>query len=254
MLIVDDSELIREEIKKKIISKTGYEKLYEAVDVKSAKKIIEEKEVDLCIIDLSLPDGSGFDVLQFIKEKQPDTTTMILTNYPYDQFREKALKIGADYFFDKSIDFPVVLEIVNDFIGKNKKEEKKLENKMINILVVDDSAILRKMVIASLKEIEGTNFNEASSGLEAIEQLAINKYDIVILDLNMPDMHGMDVLRFIRSHEMYKNLPVMILTTRSDDQSRDSAIEAGATVYMTKPFLAIEIKKQVEKILGLKNE
>jgi len=254
LLIVDDSELIREEIKKKIISKTGYEKIYEAIDVKSAKKIIEENEVDLCIIDLALPDGSGFEVLQYIKDKQPNATTMILTNYPYEQFREKALEFGADYFFDKSKDFSVVLEIINDFIDKTKMKEIKLEKKMINILVVDDSAILRKMVIASLKEIVGANFSEASSGLEAIEQLAINKYDIVILDLNMPDIHGMEVLRFIRSHEMYKNLPVIILTTRSDDQSKEAAIEAGATVYMTKPFLANEIKNQVEKILGLKNE
>ena len=58
----------------------------------------------------------------------------------------------------------------------------------------------------------------------------------VVLDLNMPDMHGLDVLRFLRSHDEYRSLPVMILTTRGDATSRDAALEAGASAYMTKPF------------------
>ena len=52
----------------------------------------------------------------------------------------------------------------------------------------------------------------------------------------MPDMHGLDVLRFLRSHAQYRELPVMVLTTRGDETSRDAALEAGASAYMTKPF------------------
>ena len=59
---------------------------------------------------------------------------------------------------------------------------------------------------------------------------------MVVLDLNMPDMHGLDVLGFLRSHGQYRALPVMVLTTRGDDVSRDAALEAGASSYMTKPF------------------
>ena len=91
---------------------------------------------------------------------------------------------------------------------------------MYSILVVDDSATMRRMVIASLRTLSDMQFNEASSGLEAIERLALAPVDLIILDLNMPDMHGIEVLQFVRSHERYRAIPVIILTTRGDNDSR----------------------------------
>lgn len=116
-----------------------------------------------------------------------------------------------------------------------------MANEPINILVVDDSATLRKMVIASLKSYPNSNFIEAENGLEAIEKLTLTKVDAVILDLNMPDIQGMEVLKFIKTHESYKNLKVIILTTRSDEESRTEALNLGADLYMTKPFQPNEL-------------
>jgi len=107
---------------------------------------------------------------------------------------------------------------------------------MPRILIADDSATIRKMVRASLQPLDGPEFLEAATGLEAIEQLAIAAVHLIVLDLNMPDMHGIDVLRFVRGQQQYRNLPVIVLTTRGDDASREMAIEAGATTYLTKPF------------------
>jgi two-component system chemotaxis response regulator CheY len=104
------------------------------------------------------------------------------------------------------------------------------------ILIVDDSATIRKMVRASLQALQQTEFVEAASGLEAIEQLACAKVGLIVLDLNMPDMHGIDVLKFMRSHQSYKDVPVIVLTTRGDEPSRQTAADAGATTYLTKPF------------------
>jgi two-component system chemotaxis response regulator CheY len=59
----------------------------------------------------------------------------------------------------------------------------------------------------------------------------------MVLDLNMPDMHGVEVLKFVRRHPVHRALPVIVLTTRGDEESRRTAIEAGATLYLTKPFL-----------------
>jgi len=107
---------------------------------------------------------------------------------------------------------------------------------MHRILIADDSATIRKMVRASLQGLDRAEFIEAGTGLQAIEQLALVTVQLVVLDLNMPDMHGIDVLRFLRRHQHYRDLPVIILTTRGDEASRATAIEAGATTYMTKPF------------------
>jgi two-component system chemotaxis response regulator CheY len=108
---------------------------------------------------------------------------------------------------------------------------------MHRILIVDDSATIRKMVRASLQALDAAEFVEAGSGLEALEQLACGHVGLMVLDLNMPDMHGIDVLKFVRSHRSYSDVPVIVLTTRGDDGSRQTASQAGATTYLTKPFV-----------------
>lgn len=104
------------------------------------------------------------------------------------------------------------------------------------ILIVDDSATIRKMVRASLQSIEDATFAEAASGLEAIERLAVAPAALIVLDLNMPDMHGIDVLKFVRGHSLHRAVPIVVLTTRGDEASRGAAERAGATAYLTKPF------------------
>jgi two-component system, chemotaxis family, chemotaxis protein CheY len=120
---------------------------------------------------------------------------------------------------------------------------------MKQILVVDDSATMRRMVMASLRELPGVNFGEASNGLEAIEYLAISPCDLMILDLNMPDMHGLEVLKFVLGHPSHSNTPIIILTTRGDEGSRGEAIAAGAACYLTKPFEPRSLSSQVKELL-----
>jgi two-component system chemotaxis response regulator CheY len=106
----------------------------------------------------------------------------------------------------------------------------------VEILVVDDSKVMREMVIASLRGLAGASFTQAASGLEAIEKLSLSPFDLVFLDLNMPDIGGMEVVQFVREQEGLQELPVVIVTTRGDDDSRARALAAGATRFMTKPF------------------
>jgi two-component system chemotaxis response regulator CheY len=107
---------------------------------------------------------------------------------------------------------------------------------MPKILIVDDSATIRKMVRASLRSLEDAEFVEAANGLEAIEQIALGPIALIVLDLNMPDMHGVDVLKFVRRHHGFRDVPIVVLTTRGDESSRETAMAAGATQYLTKPF------------------
>ncbi|CAN2041628.1 Two-component system response regulator [Candidatus Magnetomoraceae bacterium gMMP-15] len=121
---------------------------------------------------------------------------------------------------------------------------------MKNILIVDDSATMRRMVRASLKSfLKDLAFDEAGNGLEAIEQLALKSINLMVLDLNMPDMHGMEVLQFVRSHQKYKTLPIIVLTTKHDNISRASTINAGASAYITKPFKPDILADQVYQLL-----
>lgn len=103
------------------------------------------------------------------------------------------------------------------------------------------------MVRASLASL-GFEVIEASSGLEAIEQLAVGSVQLMVLDLNMPDMHGLEVLGFVRANQRFQQLPVIVLTTRDDESSRAAALAAGATLYLTKPFKPQELLSEARKL------
>lgn len=120
---------------------------------------------------------------------------------------------------------------------------------MKKVLVVDDSHTMRRMIISSLHDISPLQFEQAESGLEAIEKLALFRFDAVLLDLNMPDMHGMEVLYFIKNHMVYKTIPVVVLTTKNDESTRLSAIQGGAALFLSKPFKPQELSESIRKIL-----
>ena len=120
---------------------------------------------------------------------------------------------------------------------------------MTTILVVDDSATMRRMVVAALRGLGPVRFDEAQTGLEAIERLSVAPVDLVLLDLNMPDVHGLEVLRFVRSHQAFREIPVVVLTTRGDEESREAALSGGATLYLTKPFTPSELAPRVRELL-----
>ena len=123
------------------------------------------------------------------------------------------------------------------------------ELKPQHVLIVDDSPTMRRMVVSSLRPLNGIHFWEAGSGLEAIEQLAVNPIRLMVLDLNMPDMHGMEVIDFVRRHRAYKDIPIVVLTTKGEETSRAKAIEAGANQYVTKPFDPSNLAQIVASLL-----
>ena len=121
---------------------------------------------------------------------------------------------------------------------------------MPQALVVDDSKVMREMVIACLRAHEGLSFTHAGSGLEALEKLSLQSFDVVVLDLNMPDITGYEVIEFIRGQDKLRLLPILVVTTRGDESSRARALGAGATGFMTKPFTPAALLGEVRALIG----
>ncbi|MFO0579937.1 MAG: response regulator [Polyangia bacterium] len=120
---------------------------------------------------------------------------------------------------------------------------------MVRLLIVDDSKLMRDMVAACLRPLEGATFEFAASGLEAIERLSLSHFALVVLDLNMPDIGGVEVVEFIRGQDSLRSLPVLIVTTRGDEASRLQVLAAGASQYMTKPFTPEQILSAVRGLI-----
>jgi two-component system, chemotaxis family, chemotaxis protein CheY len=119
-----------------------------------------------------------------------------------------------------------------------------------DILVVDDSKVMRDMIVACLRPEPETTFTHAGSGLEAIEKLSLKPHDLMVLDLNMPDIGGIEVLEFVRGQDRLRGLPILVLTTRGDEVSRERALAGGANAFMTKPFAPDALLSQVRALLA----
>jgi two-component system chemotaxis response regulator CheY len=122
--------------------------------------------------------------------------------------------------------------------------------KVAEVLVVDDSKVMREMIAACLRSASDLVITQAASGLEAIERLSLSRFDLLVLDLNMPDIGGLEVVEFVRSQDKLRTLPILIVTTRGDESSRAAVLAAGASRYMTKPFTPDVILGEVQALLG----
>ena len=120
---------------------------------------------------------------------------------------------------------------------------------MKRLLIVDDSKLMRDMVAACLRPLGTVTFEYAGTGLEAIERLSLTGFDLVVLDLNMPDVGGIEVIEFVRSQDHLRSLPILVVTTRGDDESRDTVLAAGASGFLAKPFAPPQILEEVRRLM-----
>ena len=115
-------------------------------------------------------------------------------------------------------------------------------------LVVDDSAVMRKIVIRSLNSVGVTDVAEAGDGEEALEVFGDGGADIVLSDWNMPKMNGLEMLRALRGQGA--TVPVIMVTTEAERGKVLEAIQAGATDYLAKPFESDVLRQKLEKYVG----
>ena len=121
----------------------------------------------------------------------------------------------------------------------------------MKLLVVDDSSVIRK-VIKAAADVLKMETEEAQDGLEALEILSASykEIDLVLLDWNMPEMSGYDVLVAIKNNDNYKDIPVMMVTTEGQRSSIVAAVRAGADNYLTKPFTVEELESKIIECIG----
>ncbi len=118
-----------------------------------------------------------------------------------------------------------------------------------SILVVDDSTTVRKFVSVSLS-MQGFTVVSACDGMDALEKLPRENVDLVITDLNMPNMDGFEFIRALRDNPAYKDLPVIIMSSLGDNVSRESGARLGENSYVVKPFSLEKIQYEVAKYLS----
>lgn len=123
----------------------------------------------------------------------------------------------------------------------------------IRALIVDDSSVMRKIVARSLAQagLELQVVLEAGNGQEALDVLKTTNVDLILSDINMPSMDGLEFVRQIQVQNLAKGVPVVMITTESSEEHVRQAIQAGARGYIRKPFTPEHVKERVLPLLGV---
>ncbi|ABA88657.1 chemotaxis protein CheY [Syntrophotalea carbinolica DSM 2380] len=123
-----------------------------------------------------------------------------------------------------------------------------------NVLVVEDSSIMRQLLVMSLRRLPGIVVMEASDGLEALKIIANKNLSLIFSDVNMPGMDGLKLVRMLRGDRRTKDIPVVMVTTEGAEEDRDRAMALGATEYITKPVQAGNVVEIASRLLGLSTD
>jgi two-component system chemotaxis response regulator CheY len=122
---------------------------------------------------------------------------------------------------------------------------------MKTALVVEDSAVMRGFIVSSLSTFPDLRPVEAANGFEALKILPQKSFDIILTDINMPDINGLELLSFLKGHPHYRSIPVVIISTEKSEADRKRGLALGADDYLTKPFQPTDLQSIVRKLLKM---
>jgi two-component system chemotaxis response regulator CheY len=118
------------------------------------------------------------------------------------------------------------------------------------ILIVEDSPTMRSLLTSSLEALPGpVKILEVGSGFEALRHLPRQRFDLIVTDINMPDINGLELVSFVKSNEAYRDIPLVIVSTESSSRDRDRGLELGADAYLVKPFEPDELREIAASLL-----
>ena len=116
------------------------------------------------------------------------------------------------------------------------------------ILIVDDDPMIRKLITTTLEDVAGYRLREAGDGLQALETAVEERPEIVFLDYDMPRLNGVETCRRLRSDPVTADATIVMLTGMSDKPAQDSAVAAGADLFLTKPFSPLRLLRLVDEL------
>ncbi len=104
------------------------------------------------------------------------------------------------------------------------------------VLIVDDSKSTRELLCAAIEQLDDFTVIESASGFEALKMLPRHRFDLIITDINMPDINGLELINFVKKNPNYRETPLFIVSTESSELNRRRGLELGAAEYLAKPF------------------
>ncbi|HEX2960471.1 MAG TPA: response regulator [Ignavibacteriales bacterium] len=250
VLCVDD-DLPTLNLLKEAIINAGYNALAEQSSAR-VMSLIEDKDLDLAIVDLDMPDPNGFELIKLIKSNSKFQRLPIIIYTGKENYQEDLMKIDGlfeDLLSKKSTNIEDLAQTINEMINRNDiplppQEVAKRDN-VIKILLAEDYKHSQIIVTRLLKKNNFENIIVVENGEEALDNARRQHFDLILMDMQMPVMNGFEATEKIRQIPEYKDTPIVALTAFAMKGDREKCLEAGATDYIPKP---IDSKEFIEKV------
>jgi two-component system chemotaxis response regulator CheY len=210
---------------------------------------------DFVISSLHLQDMTGRDLVLEMREFETTENTPFILISTATSFKEldPIKQAGASAVLNKPFvasDLRRAVTSTMEWENPKKVTIEELDIASLNVLVVDDSALARKMICRTLNKMGIEKITEADDGSEAIPLIQTNRYDLIVTDFNMPEVDGHELLRFIRMESNQSSVPVLMVTTEGDAGKLAAIQQDGVSAIMDKPFEPSEVKQLIEASLS----
>jgi len=248
VIVINDAPVVREVIAKNL-HKIGFEEdnVFQASDGLEGINMLRAEQVDLIISDWNMPNMDGLELLKTIKG-YPELASIpfiMITSESEKEKVDEAFKAGVNQYIFKPFKPDYFSEKIQQTLGKNLYGAKQ-------VMVVDDSPVIRRIVEKQLKMLGfgGFNFLGAGNGVLALSLLEEKKVDLIITDLHMPDMNGIEFVREVRINEKTDLIPVLMITSDYNTNKMLEAYEAGVDEFMQKPFKVVALEEKIKTLLN----
>lgn len=251
ILIVDD-DVPTLNLMKEAVLQSGFNAIAESHSSKVIS-LIENMSLDLAIIDLDMPEINGFDLIKMIKSNKNFAKLPIMIYTGKENYQEDLKKIDGlfeELLHKSSANIEDLAETINSMINRydepSTPEEVKSKEDEVKILLVEDYKHSQIIVTRLLRKNNFDSIVVVENGVEAVDAVQQQQYDIILMDMQMPVMNGFEATQKIREIPQYRDTPIIALTAFAMKGDREKCLEAGATDYIPKPIDSQEFIQKVK--------
>ncbi len=251
LLLVEDN-YISQKVAKTALEREGYERIEIAENGKVAVEMFSEKEYQIVLMDIRMPVMDGLEAtekMRAIEKQHPErtpTSIVAFTAYAIEGDRERFILAGMDDYIAKPFQPEELIRVIDKYASRLRFRQQK----SLRILLAEDNKINQKVASKTLESF-GHKVEVVENGLQAVEKVMANDYDLVLMDLEMPEMDGIEATRKIRQYEKSeqergadrKRVKIVALTAHSTVEDKNRCLDAGMDDYISKPFRQAEIAR-----------
>ncbi len=253
-VILVEPSLTQRKLISQQLGELGITQIKAFVEGGEALKALPEIKPDVVISSLYLPDMTGTDLVFEMRDDEElmQSAFMLISSETRLSYLDPIRQAGAVAVLPKPFtqeDLYIAMRATLDYVETPNLELNNIDTESLQVLLVDDSSMSRKHIRRILEAMEIENITEASNGAEGVDMINQHYYDLVISDYNMPEMNGQELIDFIRTRSGQPGLPVLMITSESNEKRLAAVQKSGVSAICDKPFTTEAIQHLLQQIL-----